>query len=447
MESSRFVLRVLGWTIVAACSPAAAHAAPIASTPFTAQRAGEAVLTLDAACPRCSWSMPGREAVALRILLDGAYSQHVLVTGRGRDEATRVLLGAVAAGPHAVSIELDHALGAPDAGSVEIASMHVSLVTPDDAAFEALSHAPILYARADTIGRFTDAPVLMWSEATPTPRGHEYRYSVVFTNEDGGTPTDRLMATWGRTTDIEFIYGVELHGAADVAREAIQAEGHVIQPFAGQHEDRHPLLWVATPNNMVADHGTTRVRYRPAPEPLTLDGVSREVIMDRHPWTYALMAAELVREGKVADDAAPGSGRIPDPRSFLFLEACSTVEHAALAYSIGTRGSDDRVEWLDGDRGLQDFRIVRSGCFRGAVPAPHGKDVVAVRFKMIPVPEDQPRNGSPSDAGASAAAGRVTRINQVFTLDDRYRPQPLGCSWVGALDLARNDAWTIVQCR
>ena len=40
--------------------------------------------------------------------------------------------------------------------------------------------------------------------------GTRLRYSVVFSNEDGGTPADRLLATWGRLTDIEYVYGVEL---------------------------------------------------------------------------------------------------------------------------------------------------------------------------------------------------------------------------------------------
>ena len=73
--------------------------------------------------------------------------------------------------------------------------------------------APIVYARPNTVGKFTDLPLLMWYEIVPTPRGRQFRYSVIFSNEDGGTQTDRLMATWGRTTDIEFVYGVEVDDA------------------------------------------------------------------------------------------------------------------------------------------------------------------------------------------------------------------------------------------
>src|SRR5207247_10557863 len=109
--------------------------------------------------------------------------------------------------------------------------------------FIALSRAPILHARANTVGRFTDLPVVMWYEVVPTSRGRQFRYSVIFTNEDGGTATDRLMATWGRTTDIEFVYGVELDAHDAVIAEEFQGPGHEVPPFKGQHEAKHPLLW------------------------------------------------------------------------------------------------------------------------------------------------------------------------------------------------------------
>ena len=64
-------------------------------------------------------------------------------------------------------------------------------------------------------------------------------------NEDGGTPTDRLMATWGRTTDIEFVWASKLD-AENKSREEFQGPDHELMPFKGRREGRHPLLWVAT---------------------------------------------------------------------------------------------------------------------------------------------------------------------------------------------------------
>ena len=88
----------------------------------------------------------------------------------------------------------------PGAATARIALTPVYQDAADQAA---LALAPFVYARPNTVGRFTDVPVLMWYEREPTTRGTRFRYSVIFTNEDGGTPADRLMATWGRTTDVE----------------------------------------------------------------------------------------------------------------------------------------------------------------------------------------------------------------------------------------------------
>ena len=210
-----------------------------------------------------------------------------------------------------------------------------------------LALAPFVYARPNTVGRFTDVPVFMWYEREPTERGALYRYSVIFTNEDGGTPTDRLMATWGRTTDIEYIYSIEVDRAGGIVAEDYQGPEHEVLAFRGKREGRHPLLWVATNNNMVRDAGDVSIRYAPAPAPADLRDVSREALMDANPWLYAVMAQELRREGKIAANAPPGQDKIPDPRRFVYVEACGSVGNAALAFAVNV---GDR--WIPSDRGM-----------------------------------------------------------------------------------------------
>ncbi len=100
--------------------------------------------------------------------------------------------------------------------------------------YQAMSLAPFVYARPDTVGRFTDVPLLMWYETELTARGTRYRYSVVFSNEDGGTPADRLMATWGRTTDIEYVYSVEVDANDAILSEDMQGPKHEILAVQGQ---------------------------------------------------------------------------------------------------------------------------------------------------------------------------------------------------------------------
>ena len=60
---------------------------------------------------------------------------------------------------------------------------------------------------------------------------------MIFTNEDGGTATDRLMATWGRTTDIEYVYGAEVDAQGRSSRKNFRARATRSQPFEAATTD------------------------------------------------------------------------------------------------------------------------------------------------------------------------------------------------------------------
>ena len=282
------------------------------------------------------------------------------------------------------------------------------------------------------MGKFTDVPVFMWYEIVPVPQGRQFRYSVIFTNEDGGTATDRLMATWGRTTDIEYVYGATLDAAGNVIAEEFQGPNHEVPPFRGRHEGAHPLQWVSTDNNMVSESGPTEVRFAPAPEKFDLTNASREIVMDAHPWTHELASKEMMREHKLKESAVAGSGAIPDPRRFVFVEACTELQNAAVTFSVHAADAAGRRRWFDADGGLPQFRIVRTGCFRGAVPLPAGAGAPdAVRFTAHSLP---PKKDAAPPAGPSAVT--LTRVNRVFTLDEHFIPKSSLFSWIGSARLA-----------
>ena len=417
--------------------------APLSETSFSLDQPAEVVATLHAGCERCDWGVAGREGAAVTIAVDGRYRANVMLT-RGEDDAEyRVLLGRHARGAHTVTVGSDPSATAPGVGAVRVSRVDVASIGEHDPSYEAVAHAPILHARPNTIGHFTDVPLLMWYETGPTPRGRSYRYSVIFSNEDGGTATDRLMATWGRTTDIELVYGIEVDASGRTIAEEFQGPDHVVTPFRGRHDRQHPLEFVVTDNNMVSDKlagapvgsGSSRtpqadVRYAPAPELFDLTNQSREVVMDAHPWTYRVTSHEMSREGKIADDAAPGSGNIPDPRRFVFVEACSELEGAALSFGVRVT-TPDGPQWFDSHRGRDQFRIVRTGCFRGAVPVPRGAGAVdAIRF----------RAWRQADAKTLQPGVRVTRVNKVFTLGDDFLPKPLPFHWTGSQMLTLDGA-------
>jgi hypothetical protein len=398
---------------------------------FVLERDAEVVATIDATCERCDWGVKGREAVLLTLAVDDQYSQHVpLVRGSG-PASYEVMLGSLRAGRHRLTLRRDAARSATDAGPAQVRRVGITPYTADDARAAWLSQAPWLHARPGTVERFSDVPLLMYVEAnagTEGPAPYRFQYTVIFSHEDGGTATDRLMATWGRTTDIEFVYGLPASGESS-SSGVIQGEDHKWVPFAGTRNGTHPILWVSTDNNMVADDGPAdAVVFAPAPGLVAFANQSREAVMDAAPWTYAVTAGEMAREGRIDPAASAGSGKIPDPRRYVVAEACGEVKDATLALDIGVRGADGQTSWFPTDRGDARFRIARSGCFRAGAVLPEGAraaGVVAVRARAYPRPA---RGGEAVPPGSAS----LTRVTRVFMLDQALSPVVAPFTWTGS---------------
>lgn len=414
-----------------------AGAAPVREESFVLEGRAEVVAAIQAACPGCDWSRRGEEAAVLELRLDGRYSQHLFLTRGAEASEYPVALGRLEAGPHRLSIFLDQRRSARRTRQASVTEVRIS---PFDAASTDSrwrAHSPYLQARPNTLGRFTDVPLVLWVETAPLPAGSvRLRYSVVFSNEDGGTPPDRLMATWGRLTDIEFVYGVDLDPMGRVLAERIQGPGHQLLPFSGSREGDHPVLYVVTDNNMVSDRGRTTQRFAPAAVPFDLAGTSREAVMDAAPWTYAVSAREARREGHIHEGARPGSTRLPDPRRFATLEACAETRDATIAFSLGLRNRNGTLRWFDSDGGLPAFRIGRratefpNGCFRGAVALPAGtaaEAVAALRFRAFTRIAGKDERPLPKGTGRAV----LRRVNRLFLLDNDDQPGPSLFSWQG----------------
>jgi hypothetical protein len=405
---------------------------PAVTRDFTVGAPSEVIATITAGCARCDWAEQNREALLLELRVDGRYSQHVaLVRGAGPADYP-VMLGGLAAGTHTLTIAVDRARSARDAGDLRVTNVAFTPYDNHAPEFDWLQYAPRLRARPGTVEKFSDFPLVMYAERDvrgETGQRYRYQYTVIFTNEDGGTPTDRLMATWGRTTDIEFVYGLPVGQTVG----EIQAEGHKWIPFAGPTDGTHPILWVATQNNMVADQGPAdAITFAPAPAMVDLTGTSRETVMDRQPWMYATTSKEMRREGRIDPNGQPGSGRIPDPRRYGMLEACGDVTDATIAFDVGVKADDGSVAWFATDRGDPRFRIARGGCFRGGAPLSEGTTparIAGLRVRAYPRP---PREGEPAPPPGSGSV-TLRSVNMIFMLDDQYVPSKSPFTWKGAL--------------
>lgn len=404
-----------------------AVAQTLTEKPFRFAAEAEAVLTLQAASPGAQWAVKGSEAATVTIEVDGKYNQDVVLFGGEQTFDYRVLLGRLAAGEHQVRISLNAAQSAKGANKATVQS---ATVTPQPASKDfaalAVAHAPILYARPDTVGQFSDVPVLLYYEVIREGAANILRYSIIFTNEDGGTQTAALMARWGRVTDIEWICEVKLDAQGNKLGESFQGTNHRTLPFQGRHEAAHPVYIVASRNNNFSDQlpaALPALRFALAPVAFDTAQQSREVLMDQQPWTYRLMYDEMLREGKIATDAevtgAAGLGiKMLDPRRYLYFDGASTQTNAALSFAVKLKG-DPR--WYASDLGNSYFRIDRSGWFRSTVRLPKVNGTnqierIVVRCDALPDTTTRKQDFKPEPTCAIGA------LNKVFWLNEKFAP-------------------------
>ena len=368
----------------------------VASTSLIMPKAGDAVVSItinDSQFPT---------ATALDIVVDGDVRTTVLLFGKVGHGPYNALLHALPAGRHDVAAQPSPYWTWPASAAAPVLT---AFPAPDSIV---IAHAPALWLRSDTIGVSTDLPLAMYAEDTRVNGTGVLRYSVIFSNEDGGTATPALLARWGRTTDIEMAYEEEWRDGR-IASARYQAPDHHVIEYAGARQGEHPTLVDATLNNVFLDRGRTAVRVTMVPALVDLESATRESVMDRQPWIYRRMADELQEEGKAAV--------FGDVREYLYVDARLTLSDAAVAAIA--RGEDGT--WRSSDRGVKELAVDRNGWVRIAIP--HSRGATDVGFQCYPT---------------KAAAGRCrVEISRVLSLDENYKPGP--DRGAGTLDLQTGE--------
>jgi hypothetical protein len=244
------------------------------------------------------------------------------------------------------------------------------------------------------------------------------------------------MARWGRTTDIEWIYRVEVDADGDrVAGTGVyQAPNHQTLAFTGTYEADHPILQTCTSNNNMCDTVTAdatmrffldTTQARPADR-------AREVLMDRNPWTYPITAQEMLREGKIESPSDPDTIAVGDERTYLFLEikkqtGAPTGTGSAPGVSVGIRLKSDQAKLYRSDHSVPTSSIARDDPAATTIELPTGTtagDIASI--EAIRQPMGVGDNGAPATA---------TSINRAFFLDENYLPQASFVTWSGSITL------------
>ncbi len=407
---------------------------PLVTEAFKLTEEMEVGLEIEARSPGASWAREGAEAAALLVSVDGVYNQDLLLWAGDELFPYRVALGHLPKGKHTVSVALNTARSAAEARRAEVKSLRPLLRTTALAAGKvdedqvALAHSPFLYARANTIDHFTDLPLLMYYEILHEPAdAPTVRYTVIFTNEDGGTQTAALLARWGRGTDIEWVYQFRLRGR-EIVEEAYQGVKHETKVFNGMRTNgSHPLLAVASDNNNFSDLACSAVRFAPLPFRARLDTATRESVMDEYAQTYRVMAEELFRENRIS--ATPVDiNTIADPREYFYIEATSQQKGTALAFDVKVA---DQPKIFSSDMGDARLRIERSGYFRTAVRLPQGVSPAMVEIITA--------RCHASSQAASERRCKHLKLTRALMLDQNYVPRPLSLQAQPESSLAPGD--------
>lgn len=435
---------LLGLAIMAGATPPA-RASTLAGARFVVGQATEVRLTFRASAPGTDWGRSGHEAALLKVAVDGRVVGDVVAVRGARPSVYRVALGHLRTGTHIVSIALDRAKSPRAVRQARAGKLRITLAPPSD---RVAQYAPILYGRdlPEIRGRFennhTDAPLLAYhTSVTDARRRTTIEYSVIWSNEDVGTDPPALMARWGRTTDIEWIYRVTLDRRGRRLSEVYQAPNHAILPFTGAHEHRHPLLRTATGNNntLPVPPAAAVSRYR-----FPLDASqglparrAREVMMDANPWTYQVMAKEMARERKLESSASAGTPALSDQRDYLFAEVEKATTYpvapapgswVGVALAVRLRGGD---RWLTSNHDVPDWSIQRDDPAATTIELPPGTPRAAVAaVKAVAVPVGTAAGPPPADYRIT-----VTSLRRGFLLHRDFLPGKPLLNWSGTATL------------
>lgn len=367
------------------------------------------VLDLEASANGTTWMSKDAQAAVVTIFVDGKYNQDITLFQGATAHKYQVVLGKMSSGKHSLEIVRNAKRSALQSGGVTIKSTRVVPFvssTKDD--LKAISYSPFIFARPDTIGRFSDIPILTYYEVLPVGSNRRIRFTTIFSNEDGGTQTAALLARWGRTTDIEWVYELEVENDK-VTAERFQGANHVTTSFSGNRLfGSHPAIFNVTVNNNFAAVGWSPIRTALLPIKVDLSRKSRETVMDENPWTYRIMAFEAIREGRI-NPQMMNANTIADPRDYVYAEVYNEPTEAAVSLAASAK---DRQFSSDGGQRL--LRVDRGGFVRIAFLLPRENRKSAVDFSLL--------CHAKSEASRSGKC-RNAKLLRIITLDGNFFPR------------------------
>lgn len=189
--------------------------------------------------------------------------------------------------------------------------------SPSALDYLALQHAPFLVVRSDQYdNRGTDIPLALAYDAQELKNGGiALRYTMYMSDEDSTSSVgdeEGQMARYGRHTDIEWLYKIELDSNLNVTRREYQGDvfsgiGHSTKTFKGKllGTSTHPVLYDIANHNVFDDGPRGDQKDKPlegyalVPRVRIPAPLARESLMFALPWLYRVSDWELDVENKL----------------------------------------------------------------------------------------------------------------------------------------------------
>ena len=389
------------------------------SEPFIYQvsNTSEFILTVRATA-NTNWSISNSESATLVVGINGDwenYNQDIVLYAGNIPHSYYVHLGHLEAGLNMIEFKFDYDKSSIGANLIHIEDIAIHDI--DDSIFESVDrdvflYSPILYGR-DLLSwnesTHTDIPLALFYEINQLPGGKKITYSIIFSNEDSrvGIGLADLMLSYGRTTDIEWMYEVTIDNQGEIISELFQGPSHTTTAFSGQKIDQHPILKNATLNCNFSDSGISNYKFKLMPYWNTNEG---EWVMDIWPWTYRIMGEELINENRYEAVSDPATVEISDIRNYIYIEYTGALLGSNTNLSIAASLFGDCNIYFNTHEFNQFEYPYNGGRRRTSIELPNNFDVNNIE-KIGFVSTDN-----------SEFQINITDIYKLFYLDSNYVP-------------------------
>ena len=293
------------------------------SQTLNVESSGEQLINLTLSS-NTSWEQENNESSILTLFINNIYNQDIIIYNGLNEHIYQQSLGYLEVGTYDIDYYFDYNKSSENASIIHLENIELINIQSTNIDSDVLKYSPVLYGRnifSWNESNHTDIPLLMYHDILYEGNLKIITYGIIFSNEDSriGIGLSDMMLSWGRTTDIEWVYQVTIDNN-EIVSEIFQGASHTPTTFNGDKFGTHPYLINATANCNFSDTGISDYLFFLSPIHSIPNGHTREYLMDQNPWTYKIMGQELMNEDKYENQQDPMHWEISDVRNYLYLE-------------------------------------------------------------------------------------------------------------------------------